>query len=81
MNNNRFLKILSILILLIIIVILVIYNGNNYNIKYKENFDRSGTEFIPLGIQRYDLRGEPLKTRPIYDCRYDCFGDCYNSNI
>ncbi len=72
----------NVVLISLIAVVLILYNFNSYfNNNKKEHFDRTGVVFVPLGAQRYDLRGEPLRTRPIYDCRYDCFGDCYNSNI
>lgn len=46
-----------------------------------EKFDKTGTEFLPVGDVRYGLRGEKMPVRPIYDCRFDCYTHCYNSNI
>lgn len=50
------------------------------NVSHNENFDESGTEFPSLGKPRYGLTGRQLRTRPIYDCRYDCYTNCYNSH-
>jgi tetrahydromethanopterin S-methyltransferase subunit C len=71
--------------IVIIFLIAVVFILNIFFIRHPsntaENFDRTGVVFVPLGALRYDLRGVPLRTRPIYDCRRDCFGDCYDSNI
>jgi hypothetical protein len=32
-----------------------------------EGFSADGTEFLPVGQQRYGLRGEPIHSRPISD--------------
>ena len=66
--------------LLIILVAILIYTLFQSNIKFNEQFDANMTEFIPLGEQRYDLRGFPLYNRPIYDCWYDNYKNCYNSH-
>lgn len=47
----------------------------------KEEFDANMAEFLPLGEQRYDLRGFPVYNRPLYDCWYDNYKNCYNSNF
>ena len=46
--------------------------------QYRDTFDESGTEFVPLGYKRYGLRGELLFTNPIPDCYYDQYS-CYTS--
>ena len=61
-----------ILIFLLIVAFFIILNN------YKEAFDDSGSEFLPLGYIRYGLRGERLNTRPINDCYWDQY-HCYTS--
>ena len=48
-------------IIVIIVIILVLW------VLYPlfEGFDASGREFVPIGCQRYGLRGEPLRTSDI----------------
>ena len=53
----------------------------NQTVQSSENFDADGLEFLPVGEQRYDLRGIPLFNRPLYDCWNTEYGDCYNSNF
>ena len=69
-----------ILILVAILLIINLYNWS-WSLNRKENFDACNNEFLPVGVPKYDLRGFPLLTTPIYDCRKDCFGRCYNSNL
>ena len=42
-------------------VVLILYD-KFYN--KKEEFDIDGSEFVPIGTQRYDLRGAPIESRP-----------------
>lgn len=60
----------------IIILILLSYLILNK----QEHFDQNGTQFVGLFEPRYDLKGQLLKTRPIADCPFDGFRNCYNSN-
>ena len=76
----------SILLLIILLLLIALYKENykkcNHKAhNHKENFDANGLEFLPVGEQRYDLRGFPLFNRPLYDCWETEYGDCYNSNL
>ena len=69
--------VLTILVVFLILVIVVIIIKRGY----MEGFDNNNTsDFLPLGSQRYDLRGFPVYNRPIYDCWYDNYHNCYNSH-
>lgn len=72
----------NVIIIILVAVLLVI---NLYNMSAPadpmEHFDACNNEFLPPGVPKYDLRGFPLLATPIYDCRKDCFGRCYNSNL
>ena len=57
---------------LIALIIILLYKTN-------ENFDSTGTTFLPLGRERYGLRGEPLTNRPLADCYWDQY-DCYKNH-
>jgi len=49
-------------IILCILIAFVLFTQMN-----REGFDPNGMEFLPPGVQRYGLRGEPLRQRPISD--------------
>ena len=51
-----------------------------YDNNKREYFDADMREFLPVGEQRYDLRGFPIYNRPLYDCWNTNYGECYNSN-
>jgi hypothetical protein len=63
------------LVLFLILILWILFSGK------REFFGKDGSEFLPVGEQRYGLRGDKLDARPIYDCRFDCYSDCYNSHI
>lgn len=46
-----------------------------------ESFDKTTSEFIPVGEPRYGLRGDLIRVRPVDDCPLNCYNDCYNSNF
>jgi len=64
-------------ILLLLLIFCVIYFVG----ESMELFDSTTTKFVPLGHDRYDLRGFRLNTHPLYDCRENCHNNCYNSNF
>ena len=74
---NKLLHSESVLIILIIILLWRILNNNvvlilligymvytNYY-KKKESFDKTGSEFVSKGSERYDLKGDLIRWRPV----------------
>ena len=43
-----------------------------------ETFDKDMNEWLPLGRQRYGLRGEPLNMHAMNDCYFDKY-KCYTN--
>jgi hypothetical protein len=52
---------------------------NDYTGKYTLE-TKNNQPLLPPGGQKYDLRGLPLYNRPLYDCWYDDYKNCYGSN-
>jgi len=71
----------NIIILFILCILYIMIRNEQTYQKIEEGFDRYGVEFVDLGYPRYDLKGYRLDTRPIFDCRFDCYKNCYNSHI
>lgn len=67
------------ILLFVIIVIIGIFLWKFYN---TEHFDKDGVEFTGYGLVKYDMRGEPYKTRNVTNCYYDkrvCYDDTFGS--
>lgn len=67
------------MILILFLITLAIVLSRFFS-KRIDTFDKDGRAFLPAGYKKYDLRGFPVYNRPLFDCRFSNFTDCYNSN-
>lgn len=83
MHLSNIINYISVIIVIILVVTIMCSSKSKQCGRrlYYEKFDATGTEFLPLGEQQYDLRGFPVYNRPLYDCWYDHYKNCYNSNF
>ena len=71
-------------ILLVIGISFIVWSIYNKELKKnnadkKESFDQGGTEFLPLGEPRYDLKGDRVESYPVdwpEPPTYNCCGSC-----
>lgn len=61
-----------IIILILLLLLLIVIKSQT------ENFDKDMVEWLPLGRQRYGLRGEPLNMYAVNDCYFDKY-KCYTN--
>jgi len=62
---------------IIIGIFIFVYSSNT-----QENFGKYGIEFVRVGNVRYDLKGDPIRTRRVHNCYFDkriCYDDTFGN--
>lgn len=69
----------NIIILLLVILLAIIFYKKFIKNEY---FDKSGSEIVEYGKNKYDLRGVKIPSRNVTNCYYDkriCYDDTFGN--